>query len=324
MQTINTSFSKLLPTLQLAWDSTSLGALKTCPAYYNYAIRQGYVPRITKVALKWGLEYHASLEAYDRALTKGQTHREAVHSAVRRALIGTWDFKTNRPWVSDEPTKTRETLIRSIVWYLIQFENDPIKTVIFSDGTPAVEKSFSFDPGILSLSTGENFIICGHLDRIGVLNKRMWILDRKTTKGSIGPNYFEQYTPDNQMSLYDFGGHVVYFQDLAGIIIDAAQTGVNFTRFQRGQITRTPAQRDDWLRDTQTWLRIAESYAKQGHWPQNDKACNMYGSYQADRDEWKNGCPYRPVCSSEPNMRPKVLEALYEKRIWDPLITREV
>jgi hypothetical protein len=34
----NTSFSKLLPGMQVAIDSTSLGAFKTCPRYYYYNI----------------------------------------------------------------------------------------------------------------------------------------------------------------------------------------------------------------------------------------------------------------------------------------------
>ena len=322
---INSSFSKILPTLQLAFDSTSMGNLETCPQLYEYINVLGYTPPGTNAHLKWGLEYHASLEAFDRSVAKGLSYNDSLFAAVKTALVNTWDFKLSRPWVSDHPLKNRLTLIRSVIWYLDQFRDDPIQTVIFPDGTPAVEKSFRFDPGIVSLSTGENFIICGHLDRIGKLHQRFFILDRKTTKGAIGTSYFKKYTPDTQMQTYDLAGTMVFFEEMAGIIIDVAQVGVNFTRFARGQVNYDTSLREEHLQHLQDYLRLAETYAKNNHWPMNKKACNAYSSYNQDFDTWNHeGCPFRDVCSSPKNMRQQLLETFFEKKIWDPLQVREV
>ena len=60
--TENSAFSKSLPGLQIAWDSTSLGTLKECPRKYQYSIMLGKQPREISVHLTFGLYYHAALE----------------------------------------------------------------------------------------------------------------------------------------------------------------------------------------------------------------------------------------------------------------------
>lgn len=320
------SFSQILPLLQLAWDSTSLGELKTCARRYQYNILEGYVTRTENVHLRFGSEFHAALEYYDRLRAResryepdfyirppGASHEDALLGAVRFTLERTWDEKLGRPWTSDEPTKTRDTLIRSIIWYLDQFENDPCETIILNSGEPAVELSFRFEIGIQSKLTGEEFVVCGHLDRVARFQDRKWIMDRKTTKSTISEETFNNYTPDNQMTLYTFAGNIIMDEPIAGVILDVAQVVVTFSRFQRRALQRTPAQLEEWTRDLAHWLAVAESHVAQNYWPQNDKACHLFG-----------GCPYRPVCSASPEIRPALLSALYTRRSWDPLVTREV
>lgn len=309
----NTSFSQQIPHLQLYWDSTSLGALKTCPRYYEYVIVRGYGGSGRANAhLFFGQEYHAGLELYDRLKAQGKSHEEAVLSSVKALLISTWDFDLKRPWISEEPTKNRDSLIRSIIWYLDQFENDPLETIILANGQPAVELSFRFEPNLQS-DEDEEFFLCGHLDRMVTYQDRPWILDRKTSKSYLNERYFSHFSPDNQMSLYDIAGKVVYREPVAGIIIDAAQILVEGTRFQRGFISRSEGQREEWLRDLIFWLANAQTYAQQEYWPLNDRSCQQYG-----------GCPFIPVCGSAPQVRDRLLDGLFQKRIWDPRVTREV
>src|SRR5215469_2997436 len=96
----NSSFSKSLPGLQIAWDSTSLGALKKCPRFYQYNIIEGYAPRRESIDLRFGLHYHAALERYDHARSAGSAHEEAIRVAVRYALEVTWNAELQRPWDS--------------------------------------------------------------------------------------------------------------------------------------------------------------------------------------------------------------------------------
>lgn len=319
----NSSFSAYVPELQIALDSTSIGAQKTCPTYYRLSIGDGtlpgYAPRDESIHLRFGIEYHAALEFYDRRRAEGLDHDTATNATVRSALIRTWDFALGRPWASDMPNKNRETLIRTIVWYLEQFKDDPLETVILKDGKPAVEIPFRFDTEIVSALSGERYALCGHLDRLVRYQNRIWIVDRKTTKYALDENYFLRYSPDNQMSLYTLAGGLVYGEPVAGVIVDAAQVGVTFARFRRQPIDRTPSQLEEWFHDLQYWLKINEGFVRSKHWPMNDKSCNSYISQINPY-----GCPYRPICGMTPELRQQHLNALYTKRVWDPLQSREV
>lgn len=306
----NTAFSSIIPGLQLAWDSTSMGALKECPRKYQYSIMLGYSPRETSVHLLFGLYYHAALEWYDHKRSSGESHDAAMLSTVRRALALTWDQAKNRPWVSDDKYKNRFTLVRSVIWYLDQFAQDTAKTVQLANGKPAVELSFQLDLGVSSPSH-QPYIVCGHLDRLVEMGERIMVLDRKTTKSTITPEFFHQFSPHNQFSTYAFASRVIYNTPAQGIIVDAAQVAVGFTRFQRGIVTRNEDQLNDWYNDFVFWLGLAEHFAQQQYWPQNDKSCSNYG-----------GCPFRSVCAKSPSVRDLWLRTDFEKRVWNPLVAR--
>lgn len=307
------SFSQIEPNLQLGWDSTSLGALKRCPRYYQYNIIQGYVTRGQNVHLAFGSFYNNALVTYNQSRAKGISHEDAVLAAVRYALTVTWDNELNRPWVSDIPAKTRETLIRTVIWYLDKFADDPCQTIVLKTGESAVELSFRLEIGETSNLTGEFYLLCGYLDRLVDFTDSYWIMDWKTTKSALDEKYFSEYTPNNQVSQYSFAGKIISGKGIKGVIIDAAQLGVTFSRFQRSQINRTDPQLEEWLRDSLTFIKQNETYVAQNYWPQNDTVCGLYG-----------GCPYRVICSKSPELRPQFLEALFTKRLWDPLVMREI
>lgn len=307
------SFSSQNQKHQIAWDSTSLGALKRCPRYYEYNIIEGYVARSESVHLRFGSEYNNALVIFHKCRAKGEDKETATLSAVRYAMEHTWDDRLNRPWTSDEPTKNRETLIRSIIWYLDQFQDDSLETLILANGEPAVEMPFRLHIELQSTLTGEDYLLCGYLDRMVVFNDQIWITDWKTSKYQLNESYFHQYSPNNQMSQYSLAGTIIASAPIAGVIIDAAQLGVTFSRFQRGNTTRTKAQMEEWLDDSIFYIRQNESFVAANHWPMNDTVCNMY-----------SGCPYRPICGASPEIRPKLLEGLFHKRSWDPLVVREI
>src|SRR5262245_50106850 len=186
----NSSFSAYLPLLQLSWDSTSLGYFKECPRKYQYSLLFGYAPRAESVHLTFGLHYHAALERYHHARSKKKSHDDALDIALDHVLKATWNRTLSRPWSSDHPFKNRETLIRSVVWYLDQFQDDPVETAVLANGKPAVELSFQFQTDYLSLTTGEPFFLSGHFDRIGKLNDHHYIVDAKTTGTTLTNDYF--------------------------------------------------------------------------------------------------------------------------------------
>jgi len=303
----NPSFSFTLPGLQLAIDSTSLGAFKTCPKYYYYTIILGYVSRSTKIDLIFGLLYHASLEWFDHKISEGMDYEDAINSTVRRVLELTWDKKLNRPIEMDDANKNRANLLRSVIWYLDQFKDDQIPTVILANGKPAVELSFRFELDFKS-STNEPYLICGHLDRVVEWGNTKKILDRKTTRHTLDDKYYAQFSPHNQFSLYDFAGPIVFGIPTSGIVVDAAQIAVTFSRFERREIPRVPAIREEWHKDLKFWLGLMDKCAQEQHWPMNDKACFM--------------CEFKSVCSKPESLREPFLKGQFDQRIWNPLEVR--
>src|SRR4029077_16909070 len=65
--------------IQYAWDSTSIGYLKTCPRLYQYIMIEGWTGRGESIHLRFGIEYHKALEEYDRSRANGTTHEDALH-----------------------------------------------------------------------------------------------------------------------------------------------------------------------------------------------------------------------------------------------------
>lgn len=313
-------FSEVLPFLQLAWDSTSLGALKKCGQYYKYVIIDGYVSVEPNDHIEFGSLFHSAVELYARLININKSHQQAVIDVVRWLIEATWDFETNRPWVSVEPNKTRETLIRTTIWYLDRYQDSTIKTITLPNGQPAVEVSFRFelsqdehDTRFRSQTTGEEFILCGHLDKVGEFNGQNWIVDTKTTKYALDEFFFRQFTPDNQVSLYDVAGAIAFDQVVEGVVIDAIQVLVDGSRFRRLYISRTSEQREEWLRDLEVWLHTAETYAVANRWPQNEKSCGF----------GRSRCAFWKVCSSDPRERQNILNGMFVKRPrWNPLRTR--
>lgn len=308
--------------IQHAWDSTSLGWLKECPRKYQYHMIEGWVGRGESVHLEFGILYHEALDLYEkRRYDPGASHDEALVLVVRHILTETW--RDGKPWrasknlSSDDKTslKCREHLVRTIVWYLDKFRDDPAKTMMSSDsGKPLIELHFHFEIDFgygIEPSYSTPYSLCGYLDRVVSFQDQPFVMDRKTTTTTLGSYYFEQYEPDNQMSLYTVASQVAFHTPVKGVIVDAAQIAVGFSRFVRSFIFKTPDQIDEWMKDLKFWLRQAEIYAEAGYWPQNDKSCHKYG-----------GCVFREICSKSPSVRDKFLESSFERREWNPLIPR--
>jgi len=286
---------------QYAWDATSLGWLKDCPRKYQYAMLEGWRAKKQAVALKFGLHYHRSLELYDRHIVAGMSKQDALREVVRTALVET------QGWESDDTARNRVNLIRSIIWYIDEFYTDPLKTVILENGRPAVELSFKMNLEYKA-PNGQPYMLTGHLDRIVEFGNGTYVTDRKTTGSTVGSYYFERFDLDNQMSLYTMAANVVFHTPVKGVILDAAQIAVGFTRFARGMTYRTPAQTNEWLSELPYWLKQAEHFAETGEYPMREPACML--------------CQYKGVCSKDPSVRQRFLESDFVREPWNPLKVR--
>lgn len=306
--------------IQFAWDSTSLGYLKTCPRLYQYTMIEGWGSEGESIHLTFGIHYHHALENYSRSRAAGINHDDSVHDVVRQLLIDTWDEETGKPWTVDEETKAgkyknRRSLVRTVIDYLDFYKDDPAPVYIKKDGEPAVELSFNFETEFKPASSDQPFLLCGHLDRVVNFADNLFVMDHKTTTSTVSPHYFAQWAPSNQMTLYTIASQIILDSPIKGVIIDATQIMISDARFIRGFTYRTPDQIAEWMADLRYWLTLAEQYAIANYWPQNDTACDKFG-----------GCRFREVCSKSPQVREQYLKSdftqLAEADRWNPLKPR--
>lgn len=301
---------------QFGWDQTSLKLAEECLFKYKLRMLDGWRPRGVSVHLFFGGVYASALEHFHKHRALGMDHNDALIAVVREALIATWVYEkdskkqpipgSGAAWISDHNTKTRENLIRTIVWYFEHFEDDPCSTVILSDGTPAVEHSFQ-------LPVDNGIIFSGHLDRLVDFSHNIYIQDQKTTASTITPRYFSNFSPDDQITgMYPFAGRAIFKLPVKGVMVDAAQIAVGFSRFERGFIFTDNASLDEWYDDAMFHIETAVAATRANHFPKNRTSCHKFA-----------GCEFREVCNKSPHVREQFLKADFEKgQRWDPLEAR--
>lgn len=285
--------------MQIEINSSSLGPFKLCPRRYYYEILWQWRSRVPSVHLAFGDHLHRGRQQYALRRAHGHGHDEALSEVIEWAMIETWDALHGRAIDWGHPKKTRSALVRALVWYLDQFgENDAFTTAVLADGSPAIEVHFKFPLA----SMPKPISLCGTLDRVAEMNGDLYVLDIKTTEHQIDSGYFQRYSPDNQFSLYALAGQVLLSRPIRGIICDAIQVGHDFVRMQRGLIPRDGALLEEWLYDAQEVIKHMGACATSQYWPQNDKACGLWG-----------GCPFRAVCGASPSSRQTILEANFTR-----------
>ncbi len=302
--------------IQFAWDSTSLGYIKTCPRLYYYTMIEGWTPKDESVHLRFGSEYHQAIQDFDTLCAAGQEIDDAIRETVRQLLIRI------KGWDPDPGTragnyKNPTTLLQLVVDYLDKYRDDPLETFILEDGRPAVELSFRFALDFCpTAGNGQPYLLCGHLDRVVSKDGDLFVLDHKTTTTTPSQYFFAGFNPNNQMTLYAFAGQVVLGSPIRGVIVEAAQILLEKPNaFVRGFTFRTDDGIDEWLNDLEYWLNAAEAFATAGHWPMNDTACDKFG-----------GCRFRDICNKSPSVRERFLAADFvkasEDERWNPLKSR--
>jgi hypothetical protein len=288
--------------IQTAWDATCIEAAQTCLRKYYYAYIEGWEPKRKSVHLLFGGMYATALENFYKYQAEGMTQDEAEVRVVREALIDSWENPL------EDSKKSRSGLIRTIVWYITEYGDETysaVKTHYLENGQPAVEVSFALD-------VGDDIVLCGHLDRV-VDFGGLYVQDQKTTGTTISTYFFEQFNPHNQFSLYAWAGQAIFGSPIKGVMVDAAQIAVNFSRFERHVTPRTNDQLSEWWENTQYTIALAQQAAALEKFPMNLSACGNYG-----------GCPYRSICSASPSVRANYLKADFTRRehAWDPINPR--
>lgn len=321
--------------VQFAWNASSITTASECLYKYKLQVLDGWGTKTNSVHLIFGGHYATALEHYHKHIAEGKTWLEALKLVVHEALINSWvpehecpkcqgvgtyeddaeffpaciecngtGMVEGKPQEFLDAAKTRENLIRSIVWYVDTY-HDEAMTILTVNGKPAAELSFAFP-------VDDDIVFAGHLDNLVEYAGNPYVRDQKTTKSAITDHYFDGYKPDIQFSMYAFAGKAVFNTPVKGVIIDAAQIMVGFTRFARGFTFRTDSELSEWYESSMYTIEAARRATRENFFPRNPTSCGNYG-----------GCPFRSACSRSPEVREQFLKADFVKgRRLDPLDQR--
>ena len=261
----------------------------------------------------FGHAFHEGLRAYDEARFAG--HNNPTLAGVKRA------YELSREWPeplagyeantlkASEKAKTAESLARSIVWYDEALGSSNTFEVMVADGKPAFEINFKIPLGFkLPWANNKEALLCGNLDAVVKFGDEVWVLERKSTYSQLGGWYFSKYSPNIQIDVYCLAAHLLWPDwKIQGVLLEAAQIGQTFVRFQRQFLRRSVAQ----LEETHYAIEKAIKGIEINRWPLNPASCNVGA-----------GCPYRSLCNTDPAMRERLLELEWQRRKspWNPLL----
>ena len=147
-------------------------------------------------------------------------------------------------------------------------------------------------------------------------NDTIYIADLKTTYEAIGSKYAERFTPDNQFTLYTLAGRVAL-----GSPCSRSPPRRRPDRHQLRPLPAlprlpSPASPRRMASGLRWWTFLMEKCAGEAElsaspeeaYPQNDKACGLYG-----------GCQFRETCGRCPMARKPIMDATFQIRRWDPV-----
>lgn len=303
------------PHIDRSLDNTALNDYMSCPRKYFYGMvlhrrREGQ----TKPALTFGSAIHKGLEYW---------YRTGDMAQAQRALIMSW-----QPHNAPDDHRTPERALAVLEQYVAHYGGDLAtetrawgETVGWPEN-PLVEIPIELGwPGALHPYTGR-------IDRIIRWQGLYYVEDHKTTS-QMGPYYFHQFDPSNQMMGYAVLAQEMTGLPIAGVRINAIAALKTQTKFARQIIGFAPERLVEWKENYNQWVqRVEESYelmhegeqvgvpdheVVMASWPHNFNACaGKYGT-----------CQYAPVCTVSARLRHKVLEAEYEYIPWDPMAAAE-
>lgn len=307
-------------------DNTALDAYMSCPTKYLYSMEFGRRHGgALAPSLAFGTTWHAILDAHYK--TGGDP------DAVRKAAIMSW-----QPHNNPDDHRTLERALSSYDQYISTWghhdkEAEGWGSTVGYPTAPVVEMATDI------WWPGAPHPYAGKIDRVIEYQGLYYIEDHKTTS-SLGPRFFHQFDPSNQMMGYAALAELLTGLPIAGVRINAFGVLKTQSKFERKTIPYSKVRIDAWKRNYAFWIeRLEGSYQileNRLHNPAGPQSLQD-GLGMLSHEEWdevcesafprnfnacagKYGqCQYSEVCTQAPQLRRRTLEFEYDVLPWDPM-----
>jgi len=284
-------------------DSTMMSAFDSCEQKWCYEFGHKLSPLAISPDLHAGGAFSHGIAIARTGYYKYKLSQNDALIAGARGIMEFWgDFDP-----PEKNPKTCEAMVGALEDYLntYPFETDLYQPLILSDGSAAVEYSFSIISDVLNPDTNEPVVFAGRFDMLANYdNQFLCIVDEKTTKAFYG-DWDAIWGMRGQFMGYCYAlqqnGYKVDIAVIRGIQI------LKTMYHQREVLEQYPQwQIDRWWETMNKKLRKMVECWKTNDWTLSfGDACGNYG-----------GCVFIPLCISA---TPENQFSNYQRREWNPL-----
>lgn len=304
-------------------DSSMISAFRACPRKCQLQYLEHWKPKEQSVHLVAGGAFAKGIEMARRAFyEQGMSQPDAEAIGLSTLLKAYGDFEC-----PSDSAKSPDRMAGALEFYLYNYPlgADGAEPITMPSGRRGIEFSFAEPLDIGHPETNEPLIFSGRADMVANFAGGIFNYDEKTTS-QLGTKWAGQWELRSQFTSYCWAGRRSGIP-MQGTIVRGVSILKNKYETQQAITYRSGWEIDRWetqlYRDIRRMRELYEekyfdsnldgSCVRAGNpWERNlDSACNDY-----------SGCPFRQVCKSKhPEM---LLEADFEKRIWDPIQHKEL
>ncbi len=316
-------FSSEVPSLCIVWDMSRLAQYAKDPLTFYWKYYKGLREGGQSWSLTWGTLYHEATAFFEKRVFAGEDRESALRETIRRAVpaaikhrIPMGRFRNDEgewvPMTGDAAKLSVYALVRALIWFEAEYRAQPFPPICLADGTPALEFN-AVMPLDMKAPTGEDYLVVVNIDKIATDDDgAQFAVERKTTKNTLDAKFFSRYDPSFQTYTYDLVCSTIFpHSRLRGVVVEACQTAVEFTRFDRHPIIRPQGAREHWLKVIKYWIKRAEADAMGDLW---STAINTEATFDNE---------YRRIQRRDPKVWPALLAVdLNEDELWNPMVRR--
>jgi hypothetical protein len=298
-----------LPGIDRPLDNTALQAYMACPREYYFAMMLHRRGGGLSPSLALGKAWHTAME---------WRYKGADNQTVEYMVRSSWE-----PHGAEGDYRTLDRLLLDYKRYCDKWGATPSleqgHTLGFPD-EPMVEIATD------SMGAGLLHPWAGKIDRIIELGGLYYVEDHKTTS-RLDKNFYSAFELSNQMMGYTYlAQQLMPSQRIAGVRINVYHCTKTLTTFERQLFTYTREQIDEWVSNTNAWMKRLSRDSLTWTYPSVDPILPGHPDFEYPLGHFgDNGCArkyglcqYHRVCSVATPFRHRVLEE-YPVERWDPL-----
>lgn len=294
-------------------DNFALTMFQACPIKYHLRMREGWTIRHKSAALGFGGSIHVGLATWYRS------------GSARDSLLA-----INDAWPDGLPVddyRTKQKCVEVMIAYMKEYPSETFRPVIGPDG-PLIEVAFTLPTGLFlrcqeclsadeSARTETHCSNCGEAkeeieyggitDGLVEFSEAVYVLEHKSTS-QLGPSYFNQFRPNNQVTGYVWGAGELSGKRVGGTLINAIGVyKASATKFERQITMRDKEEIDEWKISLHATCEQIKHCERTGIWPLHTVACTMYGR-----------CEFHAIHElPQEKQRTALLEQDYIRKPWD-------